>query len=71
MQIEHVKSSAWKHHYIMHLIKKIINGTKGMGMCFIKFHILTHLTSNILDFPHVVESLAFGFCVLEVSLELQ
>ena len=38
---------------------------------FIKFHILTHLTSNILDVCHVVESLAFGFCVLEVSLGLQ
>jgi hypothetical protein len=49
MQMEHVKRSAWKHRYIMHLIKKIMNRTKGMGMRFIKFHILSHLTSCILN----------------------
>lgn len=48
MELRHVKASAWKHRYIMHLIKKIMNRTKGMGMRFVKFHIISHLTSNML-----------------------
>jgi hypothetical protein len=47
MQVRHVDASEWKHRFIMHLIKKIMKRTTGMGMKFVKFHIITHLTSHI------------------------
>ena len=47
MQVRHVDASEWKHRYIMHLIKKIMNRTAGMGMKFVKFHLITHLTAHI------------------------
>jgi hypothetical protein len=48
MHLEHVKKTKWKHRYIMHLIKKIMNRTEGMGLRIIKFHMICHLTSNML-----------------------
>ena len=49
MQRVHVESSAWKHRYLMYLYKKVIRRTKGMGMKFPKFHLIAHLTDDILN----------------------
>ena len=47
MQTVHVDASEWKHRYLMFLIKKCVRRTKGMGMKFLKFHLMTHITSDI------------------------
>jgi hypothetical protein len=47
MLMVHVDASEWKHRYLMFLIKKCVRRTKGMGMKFLKFHLITHITSDI------------------------
>ena len=49
LQLRHVKASAWKHRYLMYLIKKVVRRTKGMGMKFPKFHLMQHITQDIIN----------------------
>ena len=43
----HVKAAQWKHRYLMHLIKKLVRRTKGMGMRVPKFHLLQHISNDL------------------------
>jgi len=45
-----VQSAKKKHRYIMYLIRKIGNRTKGMGLKIIKFHGLLHIATDIMWF---------------------
>ena len=50
MERKHVVRSEQKHRYIMFLIKKIGRRSKGMGLKMIKFHMIIHMTQNMLIF---------------------
>ena len=50
MERKHVVRSEQKHRYIMFLIKKIGRRSKGMGLMMIKFHMIIHMTQNMLIF---------------------
>ena len=46
----HVLRARKKHRYIMHLVKRIGNRTKGMGLKLTKFHCIMHIADDILNF---------------------
>jgi len=48
--VHHVRRAKKKHRYIMYLIKKVGNRTKGMGLKTCKFHGICHLAEDILNF---------------------
>ena len=48
MQRKHVERLELKNRFIMHLIKKIVRRSKGMGMRLMKFHAIVHLAWDIL-----------------------
>ena len=50
MQKNHVELSEKKHRYIMYLIKKVGKRVKGMGLRISKYHGISHMTEDILNF---------------------
>ena len=50
MEVFHVKRLKKKHRVIMYLLKKVARRTQGMGMKFMKFHSILHLSLDILSF---------------------
>lgn len=50
MTVSDVKRSERKHRYIMYLLKKVGKRVKGMGLKLTKFHAITHLSQDILNF---------------------
>ena len=50
MEKKHVQAAKQKHQYIMYLIKKVGNHTKGMGLKLMKFHGIIHMYMDILHF---------------------
>ncbi len=48
MEKNHVKRLKKKHQYLMYLMKKVGNRTKGMGLKLIKFHAILHIWEDIL-----------------------
>ena len=58
MQKKHVHRLKKKHRFLMFLIKKVGNRTKGMGFKVMKFHAIIHLAYDILMFgvPMVVDT---------------
>ena len=47
---KHIRAARDKHRYIMYLIKKVAQRTKGMGLKITKFHAILHLANDILYF---------------------
>jgi hypothetical protein len=58
MEKKHVVRLKRKHRFIMFLLKKVGNRTKGMGFKVMKFHAIIHLAYDILMFgvPMVVDT---------------
>ena len=58
MEKKHVIRLKQKHRFIMYLLKKVGNRTKGMGFKIMKFHAIIHLAFDILMFgvPMVVDT---------------
>ena len=50
LRVKHVKFAREKHRYIMYLIKKVGNRTRGMGLKITKFHCIMHMADDILNF---------------------
>ena len=50
MERKHVHRSKEKHLYIMYLIRKVGNRTKGMGWKIMKYHAIMHMSKDILHF---------------------
>ena len=50
MALKHVERAKKKHRYIMYLIRKVGNRTKGMGLKIMKFHGIHHMADDILNF---------------------
>jgi hypothetical protein len=50
MEKRHVLAAKKKHWYLMYLIKKVGNHTKGMGLKLMKFHGIMHMYMDILHF---------------------
>ena len=48
MKLKHVKRLDKKHRYIMYIMKKVANRTKGMGLNIMKFHAIVHLMEDII-----------------------
>ena len=48
MKLKHVKRLDKKHRYIMYVMKKVANRTKGMGLNIMKFHAIVHLMDDII-----------------------
>ena len=46
---KHVRASEWKHRYLMYLIKRVTRRTEGMGMKIPKFHLISHITQDLLN----------------------
>jgi hypothetical protein len=47
MSVNHIRRLRKKNRYIMYLIKKVANTTKGMGMKLMKFHAILHMWLDI------------------------
>jgi len=47
MSVNHIRRLQKKNRYIMYLIKKVANRTKGMGMKLMKFHVIIHMMLDI------------------------
>ena len=47
MTVRHILHLRKKHRFIMHLVKKVCNGSKGMGMKLMKFHAIMHMWLDI------------------------
>ena len=47
MTVRHVRRLQKKNRYLMYLIKKVANRTKGMGMKLTKFHVIMHMWFDI------------------------
>lgn len=50
MEKKHVHRAQKKHRYIMWLMRKIGNRTEGMGLKIVKFHGITHMATDIINF---------------------
>ena len=50
MKKKHVKRLQRKHRCIMHIMKKVAQRKKGMGLNLMKFHAILHLMDDILNF---------------------
>jgi len=50
MAKEHVEAAKKKHLYIMYLMRKVGNRTKGMGLKITKFHAIMHMAQDIIHF---------------------
>lgn len=50
MEVKHVKRLEKKHRFLMYLIKKVGDRTKGMGWKIVKFHAILHIALDILMF---------------------
>ena len=50
MSLKHVKRLDKKHHFIMYIMRKVAQRTKGMGLKLVKFHMITHIMDDILQF---------------------
>ena len=50
MDRKHVHRSRRKHLYIMYLIRKVGNRTKGMGWKIMKYHAIMHMAQDIINF---------------------
>ena len=50
LEVSLVTRAETKHRYVMYLIKKVCRRTKGMGLKTTKFHGITHLASDIMNF---------------------
>ena len=48
MKKRHVVRLGQKHRYIMYIMTKVANRTKGMGLNIMKFHAIVHLMDDIL-----------------------
>ena len=49
MKMKHIKRLDKKHRYIMYVMKKVANRTKGMGLNIMKFHGIVHLMDDIIQ----------------------
>ena len=56
--VKEVKRSQRKNRYLMALFKKIGNRLEGMAFCFMKFHVVCHLSRDVLWHgpPNVVDT---------------
>lgn len=50
MYVKHVKRLEKKHRYIMYIMRKVAQRTKGMGLKLLKFHTILHIWEDILAF---------------------
>jgi hypothetical protein len=50
MALSHVKRAMYKHWYTMYLIRKVGNWHSGMGLKVVKFHAITHMADDIINF---------------------
>lgn len=50
ISLDHVQKARKKHQYIMYLIRKVGNRTEGMGLKIMKYHAISHLCDDIIDF---------------------
>lgn len=50
MQVKDVKRLEKKHRYIMYIMRKVAQRTKGMGLKLLKFHTILHIWEDILQF---------------------
>ena len=50
MYKKHVKRLEKKHRFIMYIMRKVANRTKGMGLKLAKFHMILHIWEDILQF---------------------
>ena len=50
MQVKHVKQLERKHRFIMYIMRKVAQRTKGMGLKLVKFHMILHIWEDILQF---------------------
>ena len=50
MSLKHVKRLDKKHRFIMYIMRKVAQRTKGMGLKLVKFHMITHIMDDILQF---------------------
>ena len=46
----HLKRAKKKHRYIMYLIRKVGNRTKGMGLKIMKYHAIIHMADDMMNF---------------------
>ena len=49
MQIKHVKRLEKKHRYIMYIMRRVAQRTKGMGLKLLKFHTILHIWEDIIE----------------------
>ena len=50
MYVKHVKRMERKNRYIMYIMRKVAQRTKGMGLKLTKFHMILHIWEDILQF---------------------
>ena len=50
MYVKHVKRLEKKHRFIMYIMRKVAQRSKGMGLKLVKFHMILHLWEDILQF---------------------
>ena len=50
MQVKHVKRLEKKHRYIMYIMRRVAQRTKGMGLKLLKFHTILHIWEDIIEF---------------------
>ncbi len=50
MRLKHVKRLDKKHRFIMYIMRKVAQRSKGMGLKLVKFHMITHIMDDILQF---------------------
>ena len=50
MYVKHVKRLERKHRFIMYIMRKVAQRTKGMGLKLVKFHMILHIWEDILQF---------------------
>ncbi len=50
MYVKHVKRLERKHRYIMYVMRKVAQRSKGMGLKLLKFHTILHIWEDIIQF---------------------
>ena len=50
MYVKHVKRLEKKHRFIMYIMRKVAQRTKGMGLKLVKFHMILHIWEDIMQF---------------------
>ena len=50
MEVYHLRRLQKKHRYLMYLMRKIAKRSAGMGLKLLKFHLILHLSEDILQF---------------------